>query len=198
MGGKKRSALATIRAALKEQGYPDDLQLRPGQLRENGREYGISGMVNGRVVRVARLLYDETTNEVVRIDDQRPHCPNSTLCGIHTNPEIAKKQAMIPSIMEHVTAGLGSDIVRWQLGQHPDWTMDVFAHLIVRDRTGMIHRVACVMVADRKEKSAVQQQLGLLFNHTSVIIWTTKSRPAHLGGAIISDIRRWQKRNWPH
>lgn len=198
MAGKKNTALTAIRRYLEAKGFPTELAVRRGQKRVIGTEYTASGIADGTIVKLARVVYVHAEDSVTLIEDFRSTIP-SPVCGAHSNPLEQKRTASIPTIIDLVQTELKSEVIeittRYDTLKRPFRT---FLKMLVLDKRKMKHVVYCAWADTTHEVEEIRQRMGPTDqNHTCVIVWKETLSAAKVAGAIISQIKHWQRYNWP-
>lgn len=195
--GLKNKALTAVRAELEKHGFPKDLQLRPRRQRAEGVGYIASGLVAGKMTKLAKLRYNPETDTAVLEEDYRESCAGSPITGPHAHPLQIEREALWPEVMAMVEDKLQQIFVAWE-GPDKMWRLEHFARLHAKDRRGMRHVVRCVAVKEKALKDKMRRTLHDTERcHTCIITWPSNTSPTRVAEQIIADIHNWRKQDWP-
>lgn len=199
MAGKKNTTLTTIRKYLEEKGFPTDLAVKKGRTRPDGIEYTVSGISGDKVVKLAKVLYTPDQTGTVLLTEDLRHSIQTPVCGAHSHPLEQKRVAAISTVIDHIQNELKDEVLA--ITPHFDQSkrpFKTFLKIIVLDRRKMQHLVYCAWVDNKRAAEKIRETMNNTDqNHTCIIIWEEKTSPAKVAGGIISQIKRWQRYNWP-
>lgn len=195
--GLKNKALAAVRAELEKHGFPKDLQLRSRKQRAEGVGYIASGLVDGKIMKLAKIRYNPDTDTAVLEADWRNTCEGRVVIGTHADPVTASWEVSFPEIKLRVREGFHEVFVNW-LKPIQTWPLPHTARLVVKNQQQMLTVVYIVLVKNMAEIETLSKRLNQTQrNHTCFVVWGQNSKPESAVRHIIDTIKKWRKGVWP-